>query len=560
MNFSCAGESAFLVNSTISQNCKMPDEQRDARPQSNGAHGGSGSNGPAGSIQHHVQSQYIVGGSGNLHPHEKLEGATNYGTWSFTMKNMLIQDGLWKCVTGADTDEDRAERTLAKINLNVKPCCYPIVKRATSPRDAWNSLERAFEDKGYARRFGLQRYLFKIKLEDFESMESYVKKILEVNGTLSDIGAPLDDEMLANIMLGGLPPEYEPLIMALENTNAKLSTELIQSKLLVQDGRRTENGTVNQSTAFKASYHVKRKKFAGANFPKSNNGRKSIACYYCKEEGHIKAQCPKLSATNKSKGPQANQAYGTSGTSSAEGHSSRTLTFVAADRFSNDHWYIDSGATDNISRRKDWLRNFKDEQSDPVMTASKQKLECEGRGEACVHLSDNDSRVIVSDVKYVPGIAANLLSVSKMVQKGLTLVFNREGCKVYQDCAVQGDPCATATLVRGMYRLDGDGCNEHCEISHVLSSDAVNVNSQMLWHRRLGHLHANAMEQLRNGLAEGINFRSEELEPCVSCFKGKITRKPFPKRGGKRATEKLGLVHSDVIGPMNFESYGGAKY
>ena len=58
----------------------------------------------------------------------------------------------------------------------------------------------------------------------------------------------------------------------------------------------------------------------------------------------------------------------------------------------------------------------------------------------------------------------------------------------------------------------------------------------------------------------GITFASKTNEiGCEICAKCKIQALPF-KRSETRETQVLGLIHSDICGPMNTESLGGAKY
>lgn len=45
----------------------------------------------------------------------------------------------------------------------------------------------------------------------------------------------------------------------------------------------------------------------------------------------------------------------------------------------------------------------------------------------------------------------------------------------------------------------------------------------------------------------------------MPCLKGKQHRFPFPKRGS-RAASLLDLIHSDLCGPMEVQSFNGAKY
>ena len=53
---------------------------------------------------------------------------------------------------------------------------------------------------------------------------------------------------------------------------------------------------------------------------------------------------------------------------------------------------------------------------------------------------------------------------------------------------------------------------------------------------------------------------SKEINFCESCATGKLHRNKFPTRSGKRSTEPLGLVHSDVCGKIDLLSLSGAEY
>ena len=58
-------------------------------------------------------------------------------------------------------------------------------------------------------------------------------------------------------------------------------------------------------------------------------------------------------------------------------------------------------------------------------------------------------------------------------------------------------------------------------------------------------------------------FRSiddcESLPTCESYLLGKMTKSSF-KRKGERASDVLGLIHTDVCGPMNISIRGGHYY
>ena len=85
-----------------------------------------------------------------------------------------------------------------------------------------------------------------------------------------------------------------------------------------------------------------------------------------------------------------------------------------------------------------------------------------------------------------------------------------------------------------------------------------NVSEVYLWHCRLGHINKNRINRLAQ---EGILEVSDcELLPiCESYLLGKMTKSPFTGKG-ERASELLGLVHSDVCGPMSSSARGGFFY
>jgi hypothetical protein len=62
-------------------------------------------------------------------------------------------------------------------------------------------------------------------------------------------------------------------------------------------------------------------------------------------------------------------------------------------------------------------------------------------------------------------------------------------------------------------------------------------------------------------MVDGMNLKEMPLHHvCEACIEGKQQRTSFPKDGATRAFKLLGLLHSDVCGPMKTTSCGGARY
>ncbi|GJU87370.1 retrotransposon protein, putative, ty1-copia subclass [Tanacetum coccineum] len=85
-----------------------------------------------------------------------------------------------------------------------------------------------------------------------------------------------------------------------------------------------------------------------------------------------------------------------------------------------------------------------------------------------------------------------------------------------------------------------------------------NLDSTFLWHCRLGHINKKYIKKLQHdGLLESID--EESFDVCVSCLSGKMATKHFT-HASERASDLLGIIHSDVCGPFRTTSKEGANY
>ncbi|CAA9994150.1 unnamed protein product [Nesidiocoris tenuis] len=467
--------------------------------------------------------------SGNLPPIEKLAGMENYNNWKFSMKMYLIHEQLWECVQGTENNAAKDQIALAKICLSVLPTTFVHVRNAKTSTEAWENLRKAYEDRGLLRRLTLLRKLFSIKLEQYGSMETYVSEIMSLSQKLQDIDSALEDEFIGVLMLNGLTSNYDPMIMALENSGIQITSELVKAKLLQEDSK-----IVGESQPDSALVTGKFKKH-----------KKKIFCYSCKKEGHFKSQCPQKK------------------TEKSSAHSVLFATALATAKFNQHDWFVDSGATSHMTMRRDWAQEVQPCEQKEVVVANDEKLTCQGTGDVKITLQGGTSKTL-QDVMIVPQLAANLLSVSKIVEKGLTVVFSKDGCKVLDHCSVKGDTVATASKFGGVFRLNLETgfIGRKQKIEDLKSAEAPKAMlSHELWHKRLGHLNRNCMDKLQS-LVTGVKFsKPKESRPCVQCLEGKQSRKPFnKKKRGSRAERKLDLVHSDIFGPMSEPTLGGALY
>lgn len=463
---------------------------------------------------------------------KKLTG-NNFPNWIFSVECMLVELDLWDVVISKELDltdpiiKRKDERAKAKICLACDESVYPVIRSAKTAYETMNCLKTAYANSGLMRRLTLMKKLLSNELNKSSGMQEYVNNTLAIQQQLTAIGAGVEDEFVAIILLTGLPDKYNSLVMALEHSpEAKLTTESVVAALLKED-LRTSGPTSSVNTAL---------------YNKNSNKK---FCSYCKKLGHLVSECrnkKKVSAKNPKNVLTENNC-----TNYTSQFTLSSCFINVLPPYSSHEWFIDSGASCHMSNRKEWYENMYSYVS-PITVANKEQLLSEGKGTVHVNISDSVNKI--SDVLYVPNLATNLLSVSNMVKKGFDVLFTSKGAQIFESsgCQVTGNVIATASNHKGMYRLDMS--------SHALCT--TTKESAMLWHRRLGHLNAKSMHILKNkGI--GIDFSASYTETCVPCLQGKLAKKPFVK-SKSRSSQVLELIHSDLCGPMSTHSWGGALY
>ena len=107
-----------------------------------------------------------------------------------------------------------------------------------------------------------------------------------------------------------------------------------------------------------------------------------------------------------------------------------------------------------------------------------------------------------------------------------------------------------------MWRTIQDGCEQR----HHQTLASTIITTEKLWHQRYGHINHHDLVLLKNkSMVEGLHVIKNEHLKCSACALGKQHRNEFLVHQEKRQTGLLELIHTELCGPMQTRSLGGAS-
>ncbi|KMQ83527.1 retrovirus-related pol polyprotein from transposon tnt 1-94 [Lasius niger] len=364
------------------------------------------------------------------------------------MQAYLQSEDLWDCVEGDDeyiNNTKKMTKARAKIILSVDKQNYSHIQGMTTPKEAWTKLTHTFEDCGLSRKVRLLRILTTSRLEDFSTAKGYVNRITDTAHRLKELDFEVKDELIAALLLSGLPDDYKPMIMGLEGSGIAITSDSVKIKILQDVKAPGESNVKGKETAFISKSTTKS---ATSDHKEQTKSKK---CYVCGKIGHFAAKCR----------------YKPNKKNNAGGHTSYSAFATLQGTTNKLEWYLDSCASAHMTGNKDWIRNAQ-VMSTTVTTASNEKLIAAAKGTVILNMKVNgeEDSIPVEEVLHVPNLTANLLSVSKIVEKGHTVTFRKEGC-IIKDRTNKIK--ARAYLRGGVYIIDTKQKEAYATRTEILS-------------------------------------------------------------------------------------------
>ena len=307
-------------------------------------------------------------------------------------------------------------------------------------------------DKEYAavtgqRRVGLITKFLNSSMVEGNSLREYLVQIERLLNEIAGSGDRLDDELTAIVFLNSLPSSYEVFksTVLVVIGSSKIQYSRVKELALAEAERRDQpSSSVSGS---QSAFVV----------------RESKVCNYCKKLGHVKSECYKLkrkvefenrkaTIVGESRSPHQpsyQSSYQSSHQSSHRSssppspssrspsppHSSKPplKAFQSSHKplyiKSTSHWYLDSGATANMTPNKSSFIQYTPISPPLWITfADGRQLQAVGKGTISIHLNSPNHilnpYLHITNVFHVPGMAVNLLSITSLSFFGFSTSFH----------------------------------------------------------------------------------------------------------------------------------------
>ncbi|CAJ2655081.1 unnamed protein product [Trifolium pratense] len=492
----------------------------------------------------------------------KFEG--HYDHWSMLMENFLrskeywnlIEDGVFVPPPAANAEQLKKGEESKLKDFKVKNYLFQAIDRTImetillkdSAKGIWDSMKQKYRGSNKVKRAHLQalcKELELLEMKDGETVNEYFARTLSIINKMKIHGERVEPVTIVEKILRSMTPKFNYVVCAIEESNdvTALSVDELQSSLIVHEqrmkGQREEDQILKVINAGRTNNRGRgRGGFRGGR----GRGRQSfnkdnIECYHCHKLGHFQSDCPAWDE-------KANYAE------FDEGEEMLLMAHSEKGSYDKKVWFLDSGCRNHMCGTKDWFFNLDEQFRISVKLGDNSRMMVVGKGN--VKLRIGGITQVITNVYYIPELKNNLLSIGQLQEKGLTVVFKEDMCRVYHQ--ERGVIMQCKMTANRMYVIMVDVVIPTC-------FKVTNEDVTYLWHCRYGYLSQKGLKILeQKNMVRGLPKLQDSSNVCSDCMIGKQHREPFLKVSTRRATKRLQLIHADVFGPIKPESNSNKRY
>lgn len=199
----------------------------------------------------------------------------------------------------------------------------------------------------------------------------------------------------------------------------------------------------------------------------------------CGDKNHQVADCPSKVRVKSEIVKKIKFSENKEETSAKIARLNKMYSFVSINN-SFQSFIIDSGASNHMCGDENMFKSLERGSFGEIVVASGKEIYAKGKGEIVLKIGKENEEIEITliDVLFVPEITANLISVKKITEKGISVIFNGNTCVLRN--SEKG--YLIGKFDNGTYKLSS---NKYACASYQVS-DALCVHE---WHKKLAHRH-----------------------------------------------------------------------
>ena len=348
---------------------------------------------------------------------------------------------------------------------------YPRIFGASKAKEAWDILKNEFQGNDKVISIKLQslwRDFDNMVMKESESIQEFLSKVAEIVNQIRSYGDTLEDKKIVQKVLRSLPPKFDHVAAAIEESKDLQSYTLHELMCSLQAHEQRINRSPSQPleqafqskvnfsdrNAFKSQKWKKGDSFRNkgkgqynqnkgdgkAKEMRQNSQQRSInfsnsRCRICKKPNHETKDCrykckrcknPNHSQTDfwfqeKKENDEANF---------VEDKEEHLFSCMSVHHESQHVWYLDSGCSNHMTGNRDIFVELDQSFTSQVKLGDGKLQGAKGKGVTTVNTKQGNEKLI-SDVLYVPNMTQNLLSLGQLIQKGYSINFEDKKCRIF---------------------------------------------------------------------------------------------------------------------------------
>lgn len=378
---------------------------------------------------------------------EKFNGTNNFGMWQCEVKDVLIQQDLDLVLE--DKPANMEQKVWDRLNLQAcgtirlflaKDQKYSVMKE-TKAKVLWKLLEDKFMTKSVENRLFLKKKLFRFQYQPGCTMQEHLTEYNKILADLRNLDVDILDEDKALLLLNSLPDEYDHLITTLLYGKEEIKVDVVASALIGNEYRRRDKMVHRDTAVAEAMYARGKSKKKGAS---QTSQIDRDTCAYCHKKGHWKKDCPNLQ-----KGADKEIANANVNVATQEDEFEFALVGLSSDIHS-EKWILDTGASYHMCPNRDMFSSLSELDGSDVLMGDGHTCETRGIGSIDLVLQDG-STFVLSEVRYVPSLGLNLISLGALESTGLWIVLRGGALEVLSGNQV----VMRGTRYKNLYYLEG---------------------------------------------------------------------------------------------------------